>query len=208
MSLNRAALIVILALLVAAAAFAQGQTFEDQNLRDARFVNCDLQMAKFTDCRLLGAHFVNITQSPKLKLTNSRLDDSIFEDAALTDARWTRVTVDGLEAYDLTAEDWEIEQSELTELTFERSYLRYIELDHCDVRDFESGWSSIPGGRWQSTDLSDGDFQGCDFSDGSFYRGSFEDAEFRNVDFSDVRLENCDISGLVINGVCVDELID
>lgn len=208
MRIRPTALVVALALTAATMALGQGRTFEGQDFSDSRFTGCDLQMTQFTNCRLLGAQFINISQSPKLLFKSSYLDDPVFEDLKLTDSRWRRVAIDGLDAYDMDAEDWEIEQSNLTDLTFVRSYLRYVVLDHSEMRDFRSQWSNIPRGRWQSTNLRDSDFHGCDFSDSSFYSGSMEDAEFRNVDFSDVRLENCDVRGLVINGVRIDELID
>lgn len=208
MCTHRAALTVLATVLIAATAFGQGPVFENEDLRNARFERCDMQMARFVDCRFDGVQLLNIRRGAKMTVRHSRLDDAVFEYATLRNPRMERSGIEGLEGYDLTLTDWDLRQSRLEKLALKHCSLRYITLERSEVRDFRSEWSTVAGGRWQGTDLSRSDFEGCDFSGGNFYRGSVRDARFRNVDFTNVRLENCDVRGLVINGVRIDELIN
>ena len=131
MSSRTVMLVVLVAGAITAAAWAEGEAFAGRDLTGAQFTDCTLQGALFERCTFSQARLLYITNSPGLSLRNCKFATPKLEYVTLSDVAAQRSTVDGLDAYDLTAEDWEIEQSQLTKITFESSYLRYLTLDHC-----------------------------------------------------------------------------
>ncbi len=201
-------LLVSMSILGGGDARADGEVFERRSLRNTQFTGCDLRRAVFTDCRLPDARFIDITRSPRITFKDSHLEQTIFEYSRLSGPQLTRSTIEGLEGYDFTLDDWDVRQSRWTGLTLRHCSLRYINVERTQVRDFRAEWGDFRGSRWRGTDLRESEFDNCNLSHSSFHRGSVERARFRNVSFRDVRLEGCDIRGLVINGVRIDELID
>lgn len=187
---------------------ADGEVFERRSMRNAQFTGCDLQRAVFSDCRLPHARFIDITRSPRITFRDSHLEEPIFEYARLSGPKVTRSTIDGLEGYDFTLDDWDVRQSRWTKLTLQHYTLRYINIERTQVRDFRAEWADFRGSRWRGTDLRESELDNCDLSRSNFNRGSLERSRFQNVSFRDVRLEGCDIRGLVINGVRIDELLN
>jgi len=201
------AMVVAIVALVGGMAGAQ-QEFTDVDLSGARFVRSNLQRAYVERCALTELQMTQITEATRLTLSHCRFGQSQWRYVVLDDPKLEYSRIEGLRGYDVEFDEWQVEQSDITDIYLRYCDLRELELENCSLRDLDAEYCDIPSGRWRNVDFGYGNFEGCDWSDSRFYRGSFEDARFSNVDLTDAEFENCDIRGLVINGVRIDELID